>query len=256
MLQTVFGQHVIHRALNPMQSHGAPGLLGYLPSCRLIFRRFSSASSRPISCRRRCRPLCASPQRKYPFARLFLLSWIVPGFVMFHWLRPAAALHRADDPLPLRLRQWRISRPLSAGTTSASDRRWLYILQIAGLAAALMAVVGAGADIALEDRARRHLPSACIGFAFRISLLHRLSDYEQAMRTAGSVFLLMESMFPARHSGARARDIKLSKPVAELLRKDFKRVRPSSTQIIWNPAWSFISAGRSRAPYATFPAIS
>jgi hypothetical protein len=66
----------------------------------------------------------------------------------------------------------------------------------------------------------------CIGFAFRISLLHRLGQFENAMRVALiSVLLLMVCLF-LLVIPTLEKDIKLSKPVAELLRKEFQPGTP------------------------------
>ncbi len=95
----------------------------------------------------------------------------------------------------------------------------------------------------------------CIGFAFRISLLHRLSDYEQAMRTAlVSVVLLMESMF-LLVIPVLERDIKLSKPVAELLRKDFKPGTPVFDADYLEPSLVFYLGWPVDSPIRDVPAI-
>ncbi len=228
MLQTGFGEHVIHRALNPMQSHGAPGLLGYLAFLPAyiptLFIGFMPATLfLPAALSAIVRKPAAEGT---PSPRLFLLSWIVPGFVMFS-LAATKLPHYIEPMIPAFAiaAGGVIAGRLSAGTTSLRIGRWLYILQIAGLAAALLAVVALAPTLLLKI-ALVVIAVGCIGFAFRISLLHRLSDYEQAMRTAlVSVVLLMESMF-LLVIPVLERDIKLSKPVAELLRKDFKPGTP------------------------------
>ncbi len=228
MLQAGIGEHVIGRALKPMQNHGAAGWLGYLaflpayiptlfigfmPATLFLPAALVGISRRPVT------PASPSP-------RLFLLSWMVPGFVMFslaatklpHYIEPMIpAFAIAAGAV--------IAGNLSGGTSSLRIGRWLYILQIAGLAAALLAVVVLAPTLLLKV-ALVVIALGCIGFAFRISLLHRLGQFETAMRVAlVSVFLLMEAMF-LLVIPTLEKDIKLSKPVAELLRKEFKPGTP------------------------------
>lgn len=228
MLESGIGEHVIGRALQPMQNHGAPGWLGYLSYLPAyiptLFIGFMPATLfLPAALVGVCRPP-ASDAVVSP--RLFLLSWMVPGFVMFslaatklpHYIEPMfPAFAIAAGGV--------IAGRLTGGTTSLAIGRWLYIVQIAGLAAALLAVVVLAESLFLKTLLVV-IALGCIGFAFRISLLHRIGQFESAMRVALiSVVLLMESMFlfviPVMEN-----DIKLSKPVAELLRKEFKPGTP------------------------------
>lgn len=228
LLQAGIGEHVIGRALKPMQNHGAPGWLGYLaflpayiPTLLIGFMPatlFLPAALAGVS--RRAAAVGS------PSPRLFLLSWMVPGFVMFslaatklpHYIEPMfPAFAIAAGAV--------IAGNLTGGTTSLRIGRWIYILQIAGLAAALLAVVVLAPTLLLKA-ALVVIAVGCIGFAFRISVLHRTGEFETAMRVALiSVFLLMEAMF-ILVIPAIEKDIKLSKPVAELLRKEFKPGTP------------------------------
>ena len=228
MLEAGIGEHVIGRALRPMQNHGAPGWLGYLaflpayiPTLFIGFMPamlFLPAALVGIS-RRPAANAGLSP-------RLFLLSWMVPGFVMFS-LAPTKLPHYIEPMFPAfaMAAGGVIAGNLTGGTSSLRIGRWLYILQIAGLAAALLAVVVLAPTLLLKV-ALVVIALGCIGFAFRISLSHRLGQFETAMRMAlVSVFLLMEAMF-LLVIPTLEKDIKLSKPVAELLRKEFKPGTP------------------------------
>lgn len=223
MLQTGIGEHVIGRALKPMQGHGAPGWLGYLaflpayipvliigfmPATLFLPAALSGVSRKPAA-------------HGFPSPRLFLLSWMVPGFVMFslaatklpHYIEPMIpAFAIAAGAV--------ISGSLQGGPLARTSGRWLYIIQTAGLAAALFAVVALAPSLWLKI-VLVVIALGCIGFAFRISLLHRLGENQRSMGTAlVSVVLLMEAMFLIVIPTLE-KDIKLSRPVAQMLRKDF-----------------------------------
>jgi 4-amino-4-deoxy-L-arabinose transferase-like glycosyltransferase len=241
MLQSGIGEHVIGRALKPMQGHGAPGWLGYLaflpayiPTLLIGFMPatlFLPAALSGIS-----RKAAATG---FPSPRLFLLSWMVPGFVMFS-LAATKLPHYIEPMIPAFAIAVGgiIAGNLGAGRVARNFGRWLYIIQIAGLAAALLAVVTLAPTLWLKV-VLVVVALGCIGFAFRISLLQRVGEDARAMRTAlVSVVLLMESMFliiiPALE-----KDIKLSKPVAELLRKEFKPGTPVFSDDYLEPSLVF-----------------
>jgi 4-amino-4-deoxy-L-arabinose transferase-like glycosyltransferase len=228
MLQSGVGEHIIGRALKPMQGHGASGWLGYLaflpvyiPVLVIGFMPATLFLPAALSAVSR-----STGSKGTPSPRLFILSWMVPGFVMFS-LAATKLPHYIEPMIPAfsLAAGGVIAGRLKAGNGALRFGRWLYIVQIAGLAAALLAVV-ALAPAAWLKITLVVVALGCIGFAFRISLLHRLGQFESAMRVGlVSVILLMESMFlfviPAIE-----KDIKLSKPVAELLRKEFKPGTP------------------------------
>ncbi|SOC84379.1 4-amino-4-deoxy-L-arabinose transferase [Ensifer adhaerens] len=255
MLQTGIGEHVIGRALKPMQRHGAPGLLGYLaflpayiptliigfmPATLFLPAALVGVSRRPTSAAR-------------PSPRLFLLSWMAPGFIMFS-LAATKLPHYIEPMIPAFAiaAGGVIAGSLQGGISSLRIGRWLYILQIAGLAAALFAVVVLAPTLLLKI-ALVVIALGCIGFAFRISLLHRLGEFENAMRLAlVSVVLLMESMF-LLVIPVLEKDIKLSKPVAELLRKEFKPGTPVFDADYLEPSLVFYLGWPLESPIRDIP---
>ncbi len=255
MLEAGLGEHVIGRALKPMQGHGAPGWLGYLaflpayvPTLFIGFMPatlFLPAALVGISRR--------SAAAGNPSPRLFLLSWMVPGFVMFS-LAATKLPHYIEPLIPAfaMAAGGVIAGHLTGGTASQRIGRWLYVLQTAGLAAALFAVVALAPTLLLKI-ALVVLALGCIGFAFRISLLHRLGQFEGAMRAALlSVVLLMEIMF-LLVIPALEKDIKLSKPVAELLRKEFKPGTPVFEADYLEPSLVFYLGWPVNSPIQEIP---
>ncbi|HWU62257.1 MAG TPA: glycosyltransferase family 39 protein [Ensifer sp.] len=255
MLQAGVGEHIIGRALKPMQNHGASGWLGYLAFLPAyiptLFIGFMPATlflpAALVGVSRR------SAAGGTPSPRLFLLSWMVPGFVMFS-LAATKLPHYIEPMIPAfaMAAGGVIAGNLSGGVSSLRTGRWLYILQIAGLAAALLAVVALAPTLLLKATLIV-IAIGCIIFAFRISVLHRLGQFEKTMRLALiSVVLLMEAMF-LLVIPALEKDIKLSKPVAELLRKEFKPGTPVVQADYLEPSLVFYLGWPVESPIRDLP---
>lgn len=242
MLQAGIGEHVIGRALKPMQGHGASGWLGYLafvpayipvlligfmPATLFLPAALSGVASR------------GAAEAATPSPRLFLLSWMVPGFVMFS-LAATKLPHYIEPMIPAFAiaAGGIISGALKAGEGALRAGRWLYIVMIAGLVAAFFAVLPLAPALWLKA-VLVVVALGCLWFAFRISLFHRLGDYERTMKTAVvSVVLLMESLF-LLVIPTLEKDIKLSKPVAELIRKTFTEGTPVYSDDYLEPSLVF-----------------
>lgn len=220
------GVHVIGRALAPMQSHGGSGFWGYLATLPayipVIFIGFMPSTLFLPSV------LSALWRRTgvETLPRLFLLSWMFPGFILFSLA--ATKLPHYMEPLfpPMALGAGAlIAGHLTAGNTARNIGRWLYILMIGGLAAALVAAMTFAKD-GLVLAALAVGVIVVLGFGFRISLAQRKGQYETALMAAAiSVVLLMEPLFlvviPRLETA-----IKVSKPVADLIRADVKPGTP------------------------------
>lgn len=226
MLSSGVGVHIIGRALHPMEGHGGKGLWGYLatvpayipviligfmPATIFLFSALSGLFRK-------------TGMEKLP--RLFLLSWALPGFFLFslaatklpHYIVPIfPALALAVGAV--------IDGKVRFGSASAKTGRVLYLVLTLSLAAALLAAAFFAPGLAL-DLELAVLALVVAGFGFWVFKAHREGNPGSAMRRAlGSVFVLMLALFYVVIPPFEPM-IKISKPIAETIRQNFKPGTP------------------------------
>lgn len=222
MLSSGLGVHVFGRALRPMEGHGGSGLLGYLATvpvyipvtligfmpATLFLPSALSALSRSSESGR--------------LQRLFLLSWIVPGFILFslaatklpHYIVPVfPALALAVGAL--------IDGKIKAGTASAKIGGWLYLV-LAGSFAIVLVGAAFVAPGVVTKVALALTGIIAAFFAALVFMRFRAEQYPKAFGIAVvSVVVLMESLFGVIIPRVEPM-IKVSRPIAEAIQQNFK----------------------------------
>jgi 4-amino-4-deoxy-L-arabinose transferase-like glycosyltransferase len=222
MMSSGFGVHVLGRALKPMEGHGGSGLWGYLATVPVyipvILIGFMPATLFLPSA-------LSALMRKggmEPLPRLFLLSWIIPGFLLFS-LAATKLPHYIVPIFPALALAMGAVIAGKAGTkaASAATGRWLYLVMAGSMAIALIggAVFAPGLQLKLVLVV---LGFATAAFGYRISKDFGAGLYARSMSTALiSVLVIMETLFVLIIPPLEP-EIKISRPIADAIQKNFK----------------------------------